>query len=238
MAAGSLGERLACRAKQALADPCLVGTSSSREKSRTSPGLTPVFQGASALASIRVPSKRGAKLHHAHLEEADLSEADPSGAFLDEAYLNGANLSGARLNGANSSRTDLGSVNLEEAEVKAEPLAQAKTLKGATMPDGTIHQLSTPATRRTRILVAARNRAAAANAAQFPVHLPSRDGSRFDRRVPITAAHPLVLRRGPGWEGPSGVFGDQSYSYLVPAGARTTGMDLVSQPSGPPFVLV
>jgi hypothetical protein len=52
--------RLARRARQALADPCLVGTSSSRQMSRTSPGLTPAFPGASALASIRVPSNRAA----------------------------------------------------------------------------------------------------------------------------------------------------------------------------------
>jgi hypothetical protein len=52
--------RLARRAMQALADPCLVGPSSSRQRSRTSPGLNPAFPGASALATMRVPSKRAA----------------------------------------------------------------------------------------------------------------------------------------------------------------------------------
>jgi hypothetical protein len=54
------GRRIARRARQALPDPCLVGTSSSRQRSRTSPGPTLAFQGASALASMRVPSNRAA----------------------------------------------------------------------------------------------------------------------------------------------------------------------------------
>jgi hypothetical protein len=91
-------------------------------------------------ANLRGADLRGADLHHAFLEEADLREADLRGAFLDEASLNGANLSGARLAGANLSKAELRSADLKGAQVTAEQLAQAKTLKGATMPDGRVHK--------------------------------------------------------------------------------------------------
>jgi uncharacterized protein YjbI with pentapeptide repeats len=55
-----------------------------------------------------------------------LSEADLSGANLSGADLSGADLSGADLSGAQG-------VTEEELE------EQAKTLEGATMPKGSIH---------------------------------------------------------------------------------------------------
>jgi uncharacterized protein YjbI with pentapeptide repeats len=69
-------------------------------------------------------------LSHANLNDANLGQA-----FLKEANLRNANLSGASLNGA-----DLTEADLTEAEVTSEQLNEAKSLKGATMPDGTKHE--------------------------------------------------------------------------------------------------
>jgi hypothetical protein len=97
-----------------------------------------------------------ADLSDAHLIEADLSGANLSGgAHLNDAILSGADLSGANLSGANLSGadlretylvetnlsdTDLSGANLRDARgVTDKQLLQAKTLEGATMPDGSIH---------------------------------------------------------------------------------------------------
>ena len=66
----------------------------------------------------------GATLAFAKLQEAELKEADLRGSHLGDAKLDGANLEGA---------------NLQGATVTDEQLAKARSLKGATMPDGTIH---------------------------------------------------------------------------------------------------
>ena len=86
----------------------------------------------------------GAKMSKIDLSKSDISsiwmpDADLTGAILTEAnlsasILNGADLSGANLIGANLSRT-----NLTYATITSEQLGQAKSLKGATLPDGTIH---------------------------------------------------------------------------------------------------
>jgi uncharacterized protein YjbI with pentapeptide repeats len=103
----------------------------------------------------------GADLRQAHLREAmlflvdlseadlffaDLREADLSRADLSEADLLRANLSEADLRRAELRRTDLREANLHGANLREadlrralvtdEPLAEAKSLKGATMPDG------------------------------------------------------------------------------------------------------
>jgi uncharacterized protein YjbI with pentapeptide repeats len=81
----------------------------------------------------------GADLRGANLIYADLSDADLSKADLVEAYLIGANLTRANLNESNLGRADLSEANLSGAKVTAEQLDRAKSLKGATMPDGTVH---------------------------------------------------------------------------------------------------
>ena len=63
-------------------------------------------------------------LTEAYLGRASLRDADLSSADLRDADLRGANLCGA---------------NLREAIVTDEQLAQAKSLRGAIMPDGTKH---------------------------------------------------------------------------------------------------
>ena len=76
----------------------------------------------------------GGNLINTDLSGADLSQADLSGAFLSVANLHGADLTGADLAGA-----DLSGADLSNAKVANKQLDAAKTLKGATMPDGSKH---------------------------------------------------------------------------------------------------
>jgi uncharacterized protein YjbI with pentapeptide repeats len=78
-------------------------------------------------ANLKWANLRTANLEEADLSEADLSEADLSGADLSKANLIGAYLSGANLSGAEMSET----VGLTD-----EQIAAAKSLEGATMPNG------------------------------------------------------------------------------------------------------
>jgi uncharacterized protein YjbI with pentapeptide repeats len=99
----------------------------------------------------------GADLHGSFLSNADLSGADLSEANLSEAILAGANLSGAVLSNADLREAILYRTNLHEsllsnadlsgAELKKTnlsgawewtegQLSEARTLEGATMPDG------------------------------------------------------------------------------------------------------
>ena len=84
------------------------------------------------------------QLFHADLSDANLIGANLSGADLSGADLRGANLRGVRLNDtrlrdANLFDADLSEANLEHAQVTDEQLAEAKSLKGATMRDGSVH---------------------------------------------------------------------------------------------------
>jgi hypothetical protein len=75
------------------------------------------------------------KLCEASLWGANFSRADLTGADLSEALLIGANLYSANLTNAN-----LNGANLNGAyNTSKEQLEQAKSLNGATMPDGSIH---------------------------------------------------------------------------------------------------
>jgi uncharacterized protein YjbI with pentapeptide repeats len=114
--------------------------------------------------NLREADLRRADLHRANLEganlsEADLSEADLQRTYLDnadlskatmraanlsEADLRNANLQGATLFGANLHRADLANADLSGADlsgviVTQEQWEKAKSLTGATMPDGSIH---------------------------------------------------------------------------------------------------
>lgn len=90
-----------------------------------------------------------ANLHNADLHEAILVSADLSKAFLYETNLTGANLTDAKLTDAilvlaDLTNTvlvnaDLSGTNLSEAKVTQEQWEQAKSLKDATMPDGSKH---------------------------------------------------------------------------------------------------
>lgn len=80
-----------------------------------------------------------ANLVFANLSGANLNKVLLLDAKLLHANLNGADLTVANLSGANLSRTDLTAATLRGAKVTLEQLNQAKSLKGATMPDGSIH---------------------------------------------------------------------------------------------------
>lgn len=71
---------------------------------------------------------RGANLHKANLAGADLIWAN----------LIGADLRGADLTRADLRHANLENANLETAIVTERQLAQAVSLKGATLPNGTI----------------------------------------------------------------------------------------------------
>jgi uncharacterized protein YjbI with pentapeptide repeats len=92
-------------------------------------------------AHLDLANLRGANLTDANLDSTSLIRADLSGALLTGANLTGTNLHKAKLNGANLSGVDLSTVILQGAEpiddaaVQAQ-LEQAKSLEGATMPNG------------------------------------------------------------------------------------------------------
>jgi uncharacterized protein YjbI with pentapeptide repeats len=79
-----------------------------------------------------------ADLRRANLSEADLVVADLSNANLSKADLSDADLRDANLLGADLSGANLREANLSRArDITEEQLeVQAKTLEGATMPDG------------------------------------------------------------------------------------------------------
>ncbi len=76
-------------------------------------------------ANLRKAILWNANLSNAHLEGTNLVEADlQGGTDHEEAYLGGANLSRA---------------NLTRAKITQKQLKQAGSLKGATMPDWSVH---------------------------------------------------------------------------------------------------
>jgi hypothetical protein len=84
-------------------------------------------------ADLRSADLIGADLHDAHLSRAELRDAHLTGADLRDAYLFDADLTGADLTGA-----ILISADLRGAKGWTyEQLAQAESLVGATLPNGT-----------------------------------------------------------------------------------------------------
>jgi len=86
-----------------------------------------------------------ANMERVTLPNANLQQVYLKGANLREAYLRGANLQNANLESANLkgatlADTNLAGANLKGAKVTPEQLAQAKSLKGTIMPDGTVHE--------------------------------------------------------------------------------------------------
>ncbi len=80
-----------------------------------------------------------ADINHASLENADLSSSQLICADLTHSDLKRANLSQADLDGAYLMGADLSHANLFKAEVSSKQLAEAASLTGAIMPDGSIH---------------------------------------------------------------------------------------------------
>ena len=105
-------------------------------------------------ASLNDAPLSGAKLSSAKLNNADLNNANLDYASLNDAELDAADLSGAslryailreaQLTGTDLSRADLSMADLRDARLNGakgvteeELKKRAKTIKGATMPDGT-----------------------------------------------------------------------------------------------------
>jgi uncharacterized protein YjbI with pentapeptide repeats len=100
-------------------------------------------------ADLRGANLEVADLRGASLDNADLSNTHLSGVNLYYANLYCANLSGASLNNAFLYHADLSNTNLSSANLSCanlsyakewtnEQLAQASSLVGATLPDGTV----------------------------------------------------------------------------------------------------
>jgi hypothetical protein len=88
-------------------------------------------------ANLRYLTLEEAALQGVILEKADLREAKLNKIDLGGAYLSGADLRKTELEDANLSGADLSGADPSGAKgVTEEQLAQAKSLKGATMPDG------------------------------------------------------------------------------------------------------
>ena len=83
---------------------------------------------------------QGALLHKTNLRKTLLAGANLQDAILVETNLQKVNLWMADLRGALMEGADLQEAYLMEARVTEEQLATVKSLKGATMPDGTIHE--------------------------------------------------------------------------------------------------
>lgn len=90
-------------------------------------------------ALLRRVNLRNAQLLGINLNEADLSEAYLSGANLVGAYLAAADLHEARLRHTHLQGADLTNANLQGAILTTKQLDTVKSLKGAIMPDGTVH---------------------------------------------------------------------------------------------------
>ena len=101
------------------------------------------LQGASMQGAKLIEAKLiEADLNHAILNDTDFNNAHLEYADLSNAHLERADLSGANLYEANLSEADLTKANLKGVTgITVERLKkQAKSLKGATMIDGTIHE--------------------------------------------------------------------------------------------------
>jgi len=90
-------------------------------------------------SSLKQANLQGIDLSKANLRGADLSHANLQKAILIGADLQGARLFMADLRGANLTGTNLEIANLRDADITPEQWEKAKSLKGATMPDGSKH---------------------------------------------------------------------------------------------------
>jgi uncharacterized protein YjbI with pentapeptide repeats len=90
-------------------------------------------------ADLRVANMRGTNMQGACLSGAILINSDLQDSDLTGTDLTGADLTGADLKFTNLQDADLTSADLTGAKVTNEQLATVKSIKGAIMPDGTIH---------------------------------------------------------------------------------------------------
>lgn len=96
-------------------------------------------------AHLHAIDLRDSDLLGTNFSKADLSSANLSFCLLGYVNFRGANLTGADLHDADMNKIDVSDANLMGANLKdainigTDQLTKAKSLKGAIMPDGTIH---------------------------------------------------------------------------------------------------
>ena len=78
-------------------------------------------------------------LTHTNLSNTSLFAADLSSAMLTDAILTNATLTDANLTGATLTGANLTDALLRGAHIVNEQLADARSLKGAILPDGSTH---------------------------------------------------------------------------------------------------
>jgi hypothetical protein len=95
-----------------------------------------------SIVSLKQANLNKVNFSQADLYKVDLSGSDLRNANLFQAYLNGANLCDALLNNVDLRDAYLSGANLKGAKgiTNEELEKQAYSLKGATMPDGSIHE--------------------------------------------------------------------------------------------------
>jgi uncharacterized protein YjbI with pentapeptide repeats len=91
-------------------------------------------------ARLNEANLNGADLRSSKLNEANLSDADLSGVNLSVGDLIGANLHGAKLDGVRLAGADLSQADLSGTQLTKTDLEKAKSIEGATLPDGTKHE--------------------------------------------------------------------------------------------------
>ncbi|MCC6298650.1 MAG: pentapeptide repeat-containing protein [Anaerolineales bacterium] len=91
-------------------------------------------------ANLQGSYLEGSNLEDARLWEANLQDANLTGANMSRASLWKANLQNAILADANLQGAILVEANLRDATVTEEQLSKAKSIQGATMPNGTKHE--------------------------------------------------------------------------------------------------
>lgn len=89
---------------------------------------------------LRQARLQGALWLSAYLSGVDLRDTDLRGTVLKVVDLQDADLERANLIGVDITNSNLVGANLKDAKVSSDQLAKAYSLKGATMPDGTIHE--------------------------------------------------------------------------------------------------
>jgi len=108
-----------------------------------------IYKGDKLVVDLSGADLSGAELNGAHLPNVDLSSStfsyseqlgnnEQTDATLPDVDLSEADLRGAVLTGADLSGSDLSGADLTDALVTKEQLYRAKSLEGATMPDGQI----------------------------------------------------------------------------------------------------
>jgi uncharacterized protein YjbI with pentapeptide repeats len=82
----------------------------------------------------------GINMHGADLRNTNLSDTKLNFANLDSANLAGANLQASDLHNVSLAGANLAGANLKDTVgLTTDQLSRVKTLKGATMPDGSVH---------------------------------------------------------------------------------------------------